>query len=80
MQMVHVMAVITAKPGLRARILELFSANVPAVLAEVSCLSNPAEAQLLGQALYRQHIAQALSRGLRAYAREVAAGDTGEDL
>lgn len=32
--MIHVIAVITAKPGLRARILEAFLANVPAVRAE----------------------------------------------
>ena len=38
MQMVHVLAVITAKPGLRARVLEAFRANVPAVLAEAGCI------------------------------------------
>ncbi len=38
MQTVHVMAVITAKSGLRARILEAFRANVPAVLAEDGCI------------------------------------------
>jgi quinol monooxygenase YgiN len=38
MQMVHVLAVITAKPDLRARILEAFHANVPAVLAEDGCI------------------------------------------
>lgn len=38
MQMVHVLAVITAKPGLRARVLSAFRANVPAVLAETGCI------------------------------------------
>ena len=38
MQMVHVLAVITAKSGLRARVLEAFRANVPAVLAEAGCI------------------------------------------
>jgi quinol monooxygenase YgiN len=38
MQMVHVLAVITAKPGLRARILEAFHANVPVVLTEDGCI------------------------------------------
>ncbi len=38
MQMVHVLAVITAKPGLRAQILEAFRANTPAVLAEDGCI------------------------------------------
>jgi quinol monooxygenase YgiN len=38
MQMVHVLAVITAKPGLRDQILDLFHANTPAVLAEDGCI------------------------------------------
>ena len=36
--MIHVVAVITAKPGKRAAILEHFRANVPAVLAEKGCI------------------------------------------
>ena len=36
--MVHVIAVITAKPGMRAAILEAFRANVPNVKAEVGCV------------------------------------------
>ena len=36
--MIHVIAVITAKPGLRETILEHFRANVPAVLAEQGCI------------------------------------------
>ena len=36
--MIHVLAVITAKPGLRNTILESFRANVPAVLAEDGCI------------------------------------------
>jgi len=36
--MIHVIAVITAKPGQRARILEAFRANVPAVRAEKGCI------------------------------------------
>jgi quinol monooxygenase YgiN len=38
MQMVHVLAVITAKPGLRTQILEAFRANMPAVHAEDGCI------------------------------------------
>ncbi len=38
MQIVHVMAVITAKPGMRGDLLEIFNANVPAVLAEDGCI------------------------------------------
>ena len=36
--MIHVVAVITAKPGMRATILEAFHANVPAVKAEAGCI------------------------------------------
>ena len=36
--MIHVVAVITAKPGKRDEILKLFRANVPAVLAEKGCI------------------------------------------
>ncbi len=46
----------------------LLSTQMPAILAEVSCLSNNEEAQLLAKPLYRQYIALALAEGLRAYA------------
>jgi quinol monooxygenase YgiN len=36
--MIHVVAVITAKPGQRAAILAAFRANVPAVHAEQGCI------------------------------------------
>lgn len=36
--MIHVLAVITAKPGMRATILEHFLANMPAVHAEKGCI------------------------------------------
>ena len=36
--MIHVIAVITAKPGKRAQILEAFRANVPNVRAENGCI------------------------------------------
>lgn len=38
MSMVHVIAVITTKPGLRSEVLEAFNANVPAVHAEDGCI------------------------------------------
>lgn len=38
MSMVHVLAVIKAKPGQRGTILEAFQANVPAVHAEDGCI------------------------------------------
>ena len=36
--MIHVVAIITAKPGMREAILKEFRANVPAVHAEQGCI------------------------------------------
>ena len=36
--MIHVLAMITAKPGMRGQILEAFRANMPAVHAEEGCV------------------------------------------
>jgi len=36
--MIHVLAVVTAKPGMRPSILEAFQANVPNVRAEAGCI------------------------------------------
>ncbi len=49
----------------------LVSTEMPAILAEVSCLSNQEEAELLSRPLYREHIADALARGIRRYAEDV---------
>lgn len=49
----------------------LVATEMPAVLAEVSCLSNHQEAERLERPRYREHIAEALFRGIEAYARDV---------
>lgn len=49
----------------------LVSTEMPAILAEVSCLSNREEAKLLSRPLYRDGIAEALARGIRGYADDV---------
>jgi quinol monooxygenase YgiN len=51
---IHVLAIITTKPGKRAEVLELFHANIPAVLAEAGCLEyGPAvDADGLGDARF----------------------------
>lgn len=54
-----------------APFLVLVSTEMPAVLAEVSSLSNATEAELLTKPLYRQYIAEALARGVRRYALAV---------
>jgi N-acetylmuramoyl-L-alanine amidase len=55
-----------------APFLVLVDATMPAILTEVSCLSNPEEARLLANSDYRQQIAQALFTGVRTYATALA--------
>ena len=59
----------------RAPFIVLVATDMPAVLAEVGCISNPREAAMLGRPEYRQKIAEALFAGIRAYA---SAGDEPE--
>lgn len=49
----------------------LVGTEMPAVLVEVSCLSNQQEVELLATADYREQIAAALARGIRSYADEL---------
>jgi N-acetylmuramoyl-L-alanine amidase len=46
----------------------LVGTQMPAILAEVSCISNDRDAALLEQPRHRQAIAEALAGGVRAYA------------
>jgi len=46
--MIHVVAIITAHPGQRGRILEAFQANVPAVHAEAGCIEYGATIDAAG--------------------------------
>ena len=48
----------------------LVGTKMPAILAEVSCLSNEEEAALLNGREYRQSIAEALFDGIQGYLRE----------
>jgi len=52
----------------RAPFIVLVATDMPAVLAEVGCLSNAQEAAMLARPEYRQKIADALFHGIRAYA------------
>ena len=54
-----------------APFLVLVATDMPAILAEVACLSSDREASLLGQADYRERIAGALFDGIAAYSRRV---------
>ena len=46
--MIHVLAIITTKPGLRADVLAVFNANVPAVHAEAGCIEYGATVDVDG--------------------------------
>lgn len=48
MSMVHVLAVITTKPGKRQEMLDIFNANVPAVHAEDGCIEYGATVDYQG--------------------------------
>jgi quinol monooxygenase YgiN len=48
--MIHVLAIITARPGMRDRILEAYRANVEAVRAEDGCLAYEAVVDVAGAA------------------------------
>lgn len=52
----------------RAPFLVLVGTEMPAILAEVGCLSNEKESAMLRRPEYRQKIADALFSGIRAYA------------
>jgi N-acetylmuramoyl-L-alanine amidase len=54
----------------RAPFIVLVATEMPAVLAEVGCLSNSREAEMLNRPEYRQQIAQALYRGIHEYAKK----------
>lgn len=49
----------------------LVGTQMPAVLAEVSCLSNEDDVKLLTNSDYREKIAEALLRGIRSYANNL---------
>ncbi|HEV8629281.1 MAG TPA: N-acetylmuramoyl-L-alanine amidase [Thermoanaerobaculia bacterium] len=68
-------------PGMRDRgvksapFLVLVGTDMPAILAEVSCLSNQNEAALLATGEYRQSIAEALRAGIDAYTSKLGNAD-----
>jgi len=55
----------------KAPFIVLTGTEMPAILAEVSCLSNEREARLLMTTGYRQYIAEALFEGIDTYAQQV---------
>lgn len=71
----------TVTPQLRNRgvktapFVVLVSSEMPAILVEVSCLSNEEEARQLAKPYYRQFIAEALANGIRSYATSLEPDD-----
>jgi N-acetylmuramoyl-L-alanine amidase len=51
----------------KAPFIVLIGANMPSILAEISFVSNPADAKKLKTSDYRQKIAEALYRGVSKY-------------
>ena len=56
----------------RAPFLVLVATDMPAILAEVGCLTDQRDAVMLQKAAYRQQIAKALFRGIHDYAVSAA--------
>lgn len=59
----------------RAPFIVLASTDMPAVLAEVGCISNEKESAMLRRPEYRQKIAAALFEGIRSYAGAPSKGN-----
>lgn len=63
----------SGNPGLKNRgvkqapFMVLIGANMPSILAEISFLTNPADASELTQPTYRERLAEALYRGVARY-------------
>lgn len=57
----------------RAPFFVLAHTNMPAILAEISFISNPLEEKRLKSANYRQKVAEALFSGIKAYIRSLEA-------
>ena len=53
----------------------LIQTKMPAILAEVACLSNDQEVKLLTNDEYKENIAQAILRGVRAYADDLKSSE-----
>ena len=54
-------------PRRSANFAVLASPDIPSVLVEVGCLSNPQEERLLQQRTYQQTLARGLGRAVQAY-------------
>jgi N-acetylmuramoyl-L-alanine amidase len=55
----------------KAPFVVLIGANMPSVLAEISFLTNPKDEKLLKKSDHREHIAEALYKGISLYAENL---------
>ena len=61
-------------PQRAAGFVVLTAPDIPSVLVELGCLSNPVEEQLLEQPFYRRRLAHGLAQAIEAYFRSLAEG------
>ena len=64
----------------QAPFIVLIGANMPSILSEVSFMSNPSDEKLLKSSSYRQKVAEALCRGIEAYAEALGGIKTARNL
>ena len=64
----------------QAPFIVLIGANMPSILSEVSFVSNPSDEKLLKSSSYRQKLAEALFRGIEAYAEALGGIKTARNL
>lgn len=64
----------------QAPFIVLIGANMPSILLEVSFVSNPSDEKLLKSSSYRQKLAEALCRGIEAYAEALGGIKTARNL
>jgi N-acetylmuramoyl-L-alanine amidase len=64
----------------QAPFIVLIGASMPSILSEVSFLSNPSDESLLKTSAYRQKVAEALCRGIEAYAEALGGIKTARSL
>ena len=64
----------------QAPFIVLIGANMPSILSEVSFMSNPSDEKLLKSSGYRQKLAEALCRGIEAYAEALGGIKTARNL
>ena len=64
----------------QAPFIVLIGANMPSILSEVSFVSNPSDEKLLKSSSYRQRLAEALCRGIEAYAEALGGIKTARNL